>query len=537
MSIASVRAPKRDNALVACLDLVLVALPTVLLRLLGRLLCQPVIAVPLAVAAGAGYLLYARFGYVGPAVTAAALVLAPLAWRLAHGRSFERFMGRHLRNARVRLLRYELRWRQVMIANGLTTSHVSRDGDRKTLTPRIARVDAGLFVHRVLVRMRDGQEPSLFAAQALELAHGFDALWVRVRADRRRSGRIRGGRVWLDFQREDPLVQPIDALPIPTEPDPGAVQVGLLDDGSPWTVRLLGSHVLLIGATRAGKSSWIWSMLRNVGPLIKSGEVRVWASDPKGGMELLGPGEELFERTVANDPVGLLTMLKDLVKVMEERGERQRAAKQRVHVPTVEEPHYILILDELIAAMIVSQRGLRGQLEGELRKLMVMAAACGITVVAGAQNPLKAVIENRDEFTVRIGFRMNAASHPDATFFDGARAQGARCDDPAVIPDSMRGLALFRVDGSAEFQRGRVAFVPTEEIIEMAQQYGPGATPVGRVKARLEGRSSKGVPLTAEQQVEVDAILATMREADEEVVDAEPDSVVVVELERPRSAA
>ena len=42
-----------------------------------------------------------------------------------------------------------------------------------------------------------------------------------------------------------------------------------------------GTHVLVAGATGAGKGSIIWSTIRGLLPAVRAGLVEIWALDPK----------------------------------------------------------------------------------------------------------------------------------------------------------------------------------------------------------------------------------------------------------------
>ena len=97
--------------------------------------------------------------------------------------------------------------------------------------------------------------------------------------------------------RGDVLSQPI-ALPIPrpaTPVDLGAVRVGITEARTWWRLPVLGQHLLVAGATGAGKGSMLWSLIAGLAPEVKSGRVRLCVIDPKGGMEL-GAGAALFTR-------------------------------------------------------------------------------------------------------------------------------------------------------------------------------------------------------------------------------------------------
>ena len=85
----------------------------------------------------------------------------------------------------------------------------------------------------------------------------------------------------LEFVRRDALAQIIPALPVPHRVDLRALPVGRREDGLPWLVRLHGTHVLVAGATGAGKASLLWGLIRAMLPMMREGLVRVLAADPK----------------------------------------------------------------------------------------------------------------------------------------------------------------------------------------------------------------------------------------------------------------
>src|SRR5699024_928313 len=116
------------------------------------------------------------------------------------------------------------------------------------------------------------------------------------------AGDTRAGVVFIRLAFGDPLVRTVAgaSLTPAAEVDLSAVRIGRRDDGRDWLVSLLGTHILLAGATGAGKGSVLWSLLGSIGPAIRDGLVQVVGIDPKGGMEL-GFGRPLFRQLVTMD--------------------------------------------------------------------------------------------------------------------------------------------------------------------------------------------------------------------------------------------
>ena len=209
----------------------------------------------------------------------------------------------------------------------------------RVILPVLGKVTATRYTDRVQVRLVSGQSAADIAKCAENLAHGFGALLCRVRS-------ARSGRVVLEFVRRDALAAIIPAVPIPASPDLKALPVGRREDGLPWLVRLHGTHVLVAGATGAGKASLLWGLVRAMFPLMQDGLVRVLAADPK--LMELAYGRAIFESYghYAADPAAIAAMLDQAVADMQDRAGRF-AGRQRDHVPTIEDPFTVVLVDEV----------------------------------------------------------------------------------------------------------------------------------------------------------------------------------------------
>ncbi len=92
-----------------------------------------------------------------------------------------------------------------------------------------------------------------------------------------------------------------------------------------------GTHVLIAGATGAGKASLLWSLIRALFPLMQDGLVKVWAADPK--LMELAFGRVIFDThgKYAAEPAAIADMLDDAVADMQARAARN-AGIRRSHL-------------------------------------------------------------------------------------------------------------------------------------------------------------------------------------------------------------
>ena len=407
----------------------------------------------------------AAWGATGLVGFAAVLTLGACAWRRLHRRSWLRFVTSPWRAAWV----YRRRWQPAMVTCRLAV----RVNDRE-FVPEILTVRSTAYVDRVLVQLLVGQAPEEFEAWTSQLGHTFEALRVKVVADR-------PGRIWLEFTHKDPLQDTITALQPQEGVDLEALPVGRLESGQPWKVRLLGSHLLIAGATGSGKGSVLWSLVRALGPVVRDGRVQLWAVDPKGGMELT-PGSAMFARFAYESPAAMVELLEDAVSYMRMRTELLRLAGSRSLVPSVEDPLIVVVVDEMAAlTAYVGDRDLKRRAETALQLLLSQGRAPGVLVVAAAQDPGKDVIGFRDLFPSRIALRLLEDVQVDMVLGRSARQRGALCDQ---IPASMPGVAYVAQEGVREPVRVRAAYVSDEDLAEMVRIYAP----TSRLKAVEQAR-------------------------------------------------
>ena len=347
-----------------------------LIRWLVRLIVRHPVA---ATVVAALVLAWLNVGWLGLVLLLAWLVVVLVTWRHFWPGSFTRWIAGPARGKWRAWWCYRRRWAGVMAISGAAPWHQGR-----VVLPVLGKVTATRYTDRVQVRLVSGQSPADLAKRAEALAHGFGALLCRVRT-------AKSGRVVLEFVRRDALAVPLPALPIPAHVDLKALPVGRREDGLPWLVKLHGTHVLVAGATGAGKASLLWGLIRAKFPAMRAGLVRVLAADPK--LMELAYGRVILDTygKYAADPAVIVAMLETAVIHMQARP-AVFAGRQRDHTPTPEYPFVVVVVDE-VAFLTAYQpdRKLRERVMNALATLTTQGCAVGYCVVATLQDPRKDV--------------------------------------------------------------------------------------------------------------------------------------------------
>lgn len=435
-------------------------------RLLGRLILWATRHPDTAGSLILVLVLWLSLGLLGLTALLGCAAASLAAWRWLHPVTFRRVVVSRWRGVWV----YRRCWQPAMHTCGLSVDLHGRE-----YLPRVRRVVAGECVDQVHVDLLSGQSPEQFETTVSQLAHTFAASRCRVVVER--PGRIR-----MEFTHRDPLNTTVEALRPATEPDLERLLVGRREDGAAWLLRLLGTHVLVAGATGSGKGSVVWSLIRALGPAIRERSVQVWAIDPKGGMELT-PGSGLFTRFAYADTESMVLMLEDAVVVMRERAERLRCAGLRAHTPSPHDPLILVIVDEMAAlTAYCGDRDLKKRAEAALQLLLSQGRAPGVLVVAAVQDPGKDVIGFRDLFPSRIALRLLEDVQVDMVLGRSARQRGAECDR---IPASLPGVGYVVLEGVREPVRVRAGYVSDVDLARMVEDYRPGMTP-DQVERRLQ---------------------------------------------------
>jgi DNA segregation ATPase FtsK/SpoIIIE, S-DNA-T family len=410
--------------------------------------------------------IWVSIGWIADAALVVWAVLVLVTWWHFWPSSFTRWVTAPARGKWRAWWCYRRRWEAVMNVADLAPWYRGR-----ILMPVLGKVAATRYVDRVAVRLVSGQCADDFAKRADNLAHGFAALLCRIRS-------AKSGALVLEFVRRDALAAIIAALPIPAHPDLRALPVGRREDGQPWLVRLHGTHVLVAGATGAGKASLLWGLIRAMLPMMREGLVRVLAADPK--LMELAYGRVIFDTYghYAAHPAAIAAMLEAAVADMQSRA-AEFAGRQRDHAPTRQHPFTVVLVDE-VAFLTAYQpdRKLREKIMNALATLTTQGRAVGYSVVAALQDPRKDVLTIRNLFPDRIAMRLDEPEQVDMVLGDGARDRGAACELISTDPATGAGVAFVRLESDPDPVRVRAGWVTDNDIRAMADQCAADRTPL-----------------------------------------------------------
>jgi len=391
------------------------------------------------------------------------------AWRLGWPDSYARLIGKPVADYRRTYLVYRRRWRTICERHGLTISQRGKP-DVDPLVPGLSSVRIGAAVDTLVVRLLVGQSVKTWQTQVDGLAAAFGAHHVTIQPGPVAAGR--GRDIVLRMRHHDALAVPIP-LARPCLDSPvvrlGNVPVGVTEQGNLWMLPVSGRHILVGGATGAGKGSVLWSLVAGLAPGIKAGLIAVRCLDPKGGMEFAAGGA-LFDR-FAYDSDSILEVLRDTTATMLARAQRLRGTT-RCHRPTRAEPHIVLLVDELATLTAYADRKQRAEVDQLLGLWLAQGRAVGVSVIAAVQDPSKDVVALRQLFPVRVGLRMTEATQSAMILSTSAHQQGARCEE---ISDNTPGVGYVLTEGNTAIARVRAFHVTDSDIAWLAGNFAPPA--------------------------------------------------------------
>lgn len=273
-----------------------------------------------------------------------------------------------------------------------------------------------------------------------------------------------------------------------------AVRVGFREDGDWYRLQIWNTHLFLAGLTGSGKSGVLWSIIAALAPDIQSGRVQLHMIDLKRGTEMAA-GYRLYA-SWAYTVTDAIALLEKMIRILDERATPRREHAMRTgeplrnHEPTVDDPHHVLGIDEIIALikLVGDRKGTFNvpQLDGTwkeetirvdkyvgilLLELLSQARSFGITVIVSTQNAAKDIFDLlRDMFPIMIGLRQASEQQVQMVYGAGARERGIEAT--AITVDQAGTAFIDSPEAGGPAMRVRFFRVTNEDIIRLVAIFG-----------------------------------------------------------------
>lgn len=409
----------------------------------------------------------------GPEITGSALGVTAVigaGWYRAHPSSFDRVAGPRIRAWRRRWFGYQRRWSKLMFGCELVSLDMQTGETRMPKLVGVKSISPSQDILEVKLPRKVRAQHFIDAVEDL-----IDQLKVeRIAVEKTGPARLR-----MLVERTDPFDEIVPAPEIPEdthEVDLSAVEVGQNEDGTPYRHPVVYAHTLVSGSPGSGKGSFIWDVLRGIGPAITDGTVRVHMIDPKGLMETI-KGKALFTSHVGGADDSFTEIKEQLEKLRNEMKTAQaglRKQGKRKFTPSLETPLELIVIDE-IAALLMAPGTQSREIKNLLLEILTQGRACGYAVIGAVQEPTKENVIGRELFTHRVCLRVTTDSQVDMVLGEGARKAGATAD---LIPpgDEFAGQGFVLAEKARTPRRIRLGWSSDEDIDELVTACAPPAT-------------------------------------------------------------
>ncbi|MGH3972458.1 MAG: FtsK/SpoIIIE domain-containing protein [Pseudonocardiaceae bacterium] len=364
-------------------------------------------------------------------------------------------------------LAFRLTWKGLARESGLSKRRTKRvkkmgvgeESIEKWRDPRLKRVITSSHSVTLKVRTRRGQALADLEAFAPKLAATYSADSYRVYPAKRRPGST----VMFELVMRDLITKPNTAQMPEPRMQTSSVLLGRRQNGKPFHLQIEQRHTLVVGASGAGKGSFLWGIVGSLSPAIAVDAVRAYGIDLKGGMELM-MGAPLFTK-IAIKGEQAIEILREFVAIADRRTESLQGIS-RNHKPGPGDPLYLLLIDELASLTAYADPEIKKEAERLLKRLLSIGRAVGVVVVAFVQDPRKEVIDMRGLFTQTIALRVRSAMETNMVLGDGMATQAAA----HRILKAAQGTAwIIDEDGSTD--RVRADYWPDDLIRRLASLY------------------------------------------------------------------
>jgi S-DNA-T family DNA segregation ATPase FtsK/SpoIIIE len=246
------------------------------------------------------HLLHLLTGFVLSLVIVVIITGAALTyWRLHSPDTYKERLATPARLLRWRLWAH-ISWQRLCTRCGLSASEQVTRRDKegrqvvstRWLHPKLLETAVSHTSLHLMVRARMGQTVD-------DLERAVPAIRDAAGAHSARSVVISPGTLRIELVMREQL-STVGNATAPTVVATTRVTLGRCENGSAWTLPLIGRHTLTVGCSGAGKGSIFWGIAGGLGPAVAAGVVRLVGIDLKYGIEVAA-GSALFTKIATTE--------------------------------------------------------------------------------------------------------------------------------------------------------------------------------------------------------------------------------------------
>jgi len=293
---------------------------------------------------------------------------------------------------------------------------------------------------------------------------------------------IRKGKSWhhavIEYVWGDPLSRTIRLADL-VRVAKGRLCFGLTASGQPVSIAML-AHLLLIGVSRAGKSSLLWALIAQL--VFKGVPFRLWVLDNKGGMELRKLRKIAHAYAVTQGET--VALLERMVDALEAQQQRLGDLDLRSSTPTDDNPLNIVIADELLALTLLMPAARAKVVDACIQKLLSQGAAATFYLWGCTQSAKANDLSNYRQFIEQRVVLKTDDEHMTVAAM-GSRSKADQAPAHEISRDT-RGVGYLEIEGE-EIVRFRSAYVTDREIRSIVRRETPESM------AHLAGEASESL--------------------------------------------
>jgi hypothetical protein len=249
--------------------------------------------------------------------------------------------------------------------------------------------------------------------------------------------------------------------------------IGVGSDGAVWRGLADIGHILIVGTTGSGKSTWLHSALASLLTSCGPDRLRLALIDPKRSEFTAWAGVPHLMADIANTEAQAGKLLAELVTEIDRRGDLMAGAFCRDvgaynHKAADPLPYILCVIDECLDLVLASGKS---DLAGHLKTIAIRGRSAGVILWAATQHA--AAITGMPRVV-----NVNLSSRLVFRVADPSAALAAGCPGAETLPRDKPGRMLANLDGTPHVLQAY--YLPDEDLEKITRSLGVSSPGVGK---------------------------------------------------------